>query len=503
MDFKYKVFLSYPAGYSTAAEYIAEKLHDHLITVWLNEWHYTPESPWEETITEALQKSENTLILIDKEKLAEDKWYKREIEIALDVKKGVRIFVALLPGTGIQDIPDDLKGSTIFDLNESDQQESTIKKIAYSIEPELFINEAMPGINRNFAKQDYTSAIDDLERLAGLLEMSGTSELSIAKVTDSLATSYLKSNKPEKALEYYLRIKAFVQESDQEEDKAKLFNNLGICYFYLGKFHKAVEFCLKGLNICKENNLETIEAIIHNNLAAIYEKLQDNESASVHYLDALKHAFRDENRELEAPIISNIAELYMDQSDYTTAYRFYERAVHQQVRTQKPDHQAVYAIFGNMAFIKYNLRQYREAIDLFNTAIDVLALTRDGSIPLLGNLFSVIGTTYSKIGDRVKAKEKYFEALDIYIKEFGRNHVKVATTFNNIAHQLFMVKNYKQSVEYYREALSVFITCLGESHQNTIMVAENLKKAEDYFEEEKDVGLKEKDSGSQKVEKEG
>ncbi len=378
MAFKYKVFLSSSAGYSTAAKYIAEKLDERLITVWLSEWYYTPVKPWEETITEALKKSENLLILLDKDRWAEDKWFREEIDIALKVKKehpDTAILVALLPGTGAQDIPDKLRGSTIFDLNETERQETTIKKIAYSIEPELFIDEAMRELDLYLALEEHTPASDG------------------------------------------------------------------------------------------------------------------------HSLETLLNAFIDNTRELKTSIVCSIAERYMDRSAYTIACRLYETAVHREARSEKPDNRILYTLYGNMAFIKYNLKHYREAINYFNKAIELLVHTHDAEAALLGNLLSALGVTYSKVGGWGGAKEKYFEALDIYIKQFGRSHAKVATVFNNIAYQLFMEKNYRQSVEYYRKALTVFRSLSGEKHQHSLQVAADLRTVENLLEREKDDEIKEEDGG--------
>ncbi|CAC9625983.1 hypothetical protein [uncultured Gammaproteobacteria bacterium] len=81
----------------------------------------------------------------------------------------------------------------------------------------------------------------------------------------------------------------------------------------------------------------------------------------------------------------------------------------------------------------------------------------------------------------MKAIELYNLALESDIQTYGESHSEVATTRNNLAGTLRtrnQPKDLIKAIELYRLALETMRQVFSDEHPNTIIIAENLRRAE-------------------------
>jgi tetratricopeptide (TPR) repeat protein len=93
-----------------------------------------------------------------------------------------------------------------------------------------------------------------------------------------------------------------------------------------------------------------------------------------------------------------------------------------------------------------------------------------------------VATSYNNIGGVLHAQGKYaealwyyFKALAIYEQVYGNDHPDVAASYNNIGMVLQDQGNYPEALVYLKKALGVLKKMLGSKHPSTLTCMRNIK----------------------------
>ena len=93
------------------------------------------------------------------------------------------------------------------------------------------------------------------------------------------------------------------------------------------------------------------------------------------------------------------------------------------------------------------------------------------------NIQNEYGVLYNTLGDYDKSLEHSELSLKLAIKEFGENHSRVATRYNNIGSAWDSKGEYDKAIEFYNRALKIRVATLGENHPSTATSYNNIGSA--------------------------
>ena len=104
------------------------------------------------------------------------------------------------------------------------------------------------------------------------------------------------------------------------------------------------------------------------------------------------------------------------------------------------------------------------------------------------------------MGELEQAKDYHQRALEIRINVLGPNHLRVATSYNNLGSVFKAMAELEQAKDYHQRALEITINVLGRNHIKVVTSYNNLglvyqamgevEKARNYHQRGIDIGLK-------------
>ncbi len=173
--------------------------------------------------------------------------------------------------------------------------------------------------------------------------------------------------------------------------------------------------------------------------------------------------------------------------DLIKAIELYNLALESGIQTYGKSHPKVAATRNNLAGA---LRTRNQPKDLIK-AIELYNLALESGIQTYGESHSKVATRRNNLAgaletrnqpkDLTKAIELYNLALESGIQTYGESHSEVATRRNNLAGALRtrnQPKDLTKAIELYRLALETMRQVFSDEHPNTIIIAENLRRAE-------------------------
>jgi len=116
--------------------------------------------------------------------------------------------------------------------------------------------------------------------------------------------------------------------------------------------------------------------------------------------------------------------------------------------------------------LKDKSNNYAQALDYY---FKTLAIREK----VLGKDHPKVADSYNNIGNVLNSQSKYEEALEYYFKTLairekvlGKDHPNVAVAYNNIGNVLFNQGKYEEALEYHFKALAILEKVLGKDHPN-------------------------------------
>ena len=255
---------------------------------------------------------------------------------------------------------------------------------------------------------------------------------------------------------------------DQKEKKllADSLYAVGTKYRLGNEPEKAVDVFHKVLDIYSDIGDERGEAEVLGGFGAVYfNNLKDNEKALKYYSDALRKREKVDDKALIGNTFNSLGSVnfrYFQDNPQVTSYFdqaiiFYEKAevLRNEIgdlaglRTTQSYKANAYKEYGNQLNIT---GKFNEAIEFLEKAYEIDRNIKAGSGT--GEVVSLIGFIYSKLGDYNTAAEKLTEAIKIMKEE--NDTLGLAGVYNHFGIVLQRAGRTERALEYYNNALNIY-----------------------------------------------
>lgn len=216
---------------------------------------------------------------------------------------------------------------------------------------------------------------------------------------------------------------------------------LGYLYTDSGNLETGLKHYLRGLELMKANNQEP-DASFLNNIGVVYDNSGQSDEALEFFQEALKIVKVTEYA-FQSLILSNIANMYLRKNDTETALRYCKRAISilENNNAQKHDFAHSYSILG--ATYSY-MGDFDKALENFQIALSIFQESNQKYAEI--DTLNEIGTISLKQG---KSEEgiKYLETAMKHGEKINANGILI-DTYRLLAEAHEKEKNYKLALNY-------------------------------------------------------
>ncbi len=304
-----------------------------------------------------------------------------------------------------------------------------------------------------------------------------------------LGTAYHRLGQLEKAIEYYIQLravckkiedraaemwaclqlaKAYQDTSDLKKatesykvcldickDKQDTFgervacNDLGNAYYRLGEYKVALEYCQRSLAFCKELGNRPEEGRENGRLGLLYMMLNDFQKATEHFVISM--TISQEVRDLcgEGTSVLLLGDVSLKTGDFKQAEKYLVKYI--QITKELKDEaeeERGWGILGVVHFKKGNLSQ---AIKCFNRCLAFSQIAGDRTLE--SAMYGSLGDAYLSLGD-FKGAIEYFEKNLVISKEEG-DRAEEGAAYGNLGNGYSSLGNYKLALHYHSQYLTV------------------------------------------------
>ena len=216
---------------------------------------------------------------------------------------------------------------------------------------------------------------------------------------------------------------------DTKPEYFKVYNRLGLVYKKQGNLNKAIEF---------------------------YEKAID------YTIDEYTHAI----------IKGNIANIYSETGDYVKAISYFEKSLLILKNSKHTDkYQRIINNYLNQGHAFYKSGQINLALE---KDLECIHLAKENNLNEDGSKFYNTGLAYQALDSLSKADYYFKEAINTYIRNFGKNYYMTAMAYMNHAIFCAEIGKYNISEQLYLKAYKIFINSLGRNHLYTAYCLKNI-----------------------------
>jgi len=285
--------------------------------------------------------------------------------------------------------------------------------------------------------------------------------------------------------------------NDTKIDIATIMDNYGILLKKMGQYNEAEKYLYKALEI-REDILDKKAYDISasfNNIANLLCKMEKFDEAEDYYKQALeiRKEILGENHIDIGTIYNNMGLLLGQKNKYDEAKLLLEKAFNIYKSSLGINYLDTAQIMNNLAFILCHTKNYEASFNFHKQALEIREEFLSEEHPDTAESYINLGFLFSQHKKNYCQAYKYYKkALKSYEKSFGRKHINIAITKNNIAELIINIqseKRYIQAESFLREALEIDKEILGDKHNNTIITLYNLGTIltlkKDYAEAEK------------------
>jgi tetratricopeptide (TPR) repeat protein len=212
------------------------------------------------------------------------------------------------------------------------------------------------------------------------------------------------------------------------------FNNIGLVLFYQYRIKEAEEFFQKSLNIWKLNreNDDLNFASLLNNFGMLYENKERYEEASEFYLDSLEIYIKLEigpNPDV-AQLLSNIASLHEKQRKFEKAESFYLDSLKMKKKLYREDHPNIAVTLNNLGSLLLSQNCYEKAEMYLKESFE--AYKKNPQSPDIANCLNNLGMLNAKTGNYMKAENYLSESYELFSERLGNEHQETKVVLNNL-----------------------------------------------------------------------
>lgn len=317
---------------------------------------------------------------------------------------------------------------------------------------------AISHINLGCAYNDwglYDAALEHLQEAKIICEAAfGYYHSYTASVYNNIAFAYFCKNDFETSLSFHrkaIEIREKVLGGNPPET-AISYNSVGVIYRLQGKYSEALECYNKALEI----QLDTLgfyhpdTAKSANNIGALYLTMQDYENATKICKEALKvqEAILAPLHVDTATTHLHLAQSYEELGDLDNALKHYLKSVESFEQKLGTEHEYTVFCYSKIMDIYFNRRDVGKVIEYYNKAF---------------LSYCSIGEKFEEQGKSEDALDNYNKMLSLTQKVLGEEHGNTASTYCRMASVFRGMKDYINSIEYYKRASDIYSKSEGET----------------------------------------
>jgi tetratricopeptide (TPR) repeat protein len=132
-------------------------------------------------------------------------------------------------------------------------------------------------------------------------------------------------------------------------------------------------------------------------------------------------------------------------------------------------------IYHLIAWAKDGQGEYKEAITLYEKALEIRQQSLPSNHPDLAMSYNNIGNVCKNMGEYSKALSSHEKALEIKQQSLPPNHPDLAASYNNIGLVYYSMGEYSKARSFYERAVNIGQQSLPSNHPNLQIYRNNLE----------------------------
>ena len=221
------------------------------------------------------------------------------------------------------------------------------------------------------------------------------------------ATGYYFVSEYDSATKYFNIAVNFAEKIGATNAYLNLATNMGLLYSDNNKPELAVETYIKCMKLCRNIGNEKLYYYCINNIGGVYFKINDFEKAKEYYLQAMDYYKESGNSDDYAEILTNTGVIYFNTGFTDKAMQYYTKALKIKKKTNGDKIEILYMNLGDVYFDKKN---YPVALDYFQQA--ALKYKNKDDKSGLAQVHIAISDVFLQMGQFVKSGQYAHDALE-------------------------------------------------------------------------------------------
>ena len=295
-----------------------------------------------------------------------------------------------------------------------------------------------------------------------------------------LAWIYLQYGDYKETAKYSIRALAICRKRLEKTEfyyfsQGRLFNIHARIYLHTGDYKKALYWLNKELRIYENFSNNDIDGGVKNKISQTYNwmgraylRLGDYSKAIDCYQAVLD--FQSELHSVDSPesalVKNNLGFTYGEMQKWKKAFEYYDAALEIMLKYFGEFHSDVMLVYYNMAYDYCTMKEYKKSLALIEKVIRHYSGGSGGRTVNLAEAYLNKARTHYHKRDFYEALDYYNKALDIQKCILFEYHPDIGETYKNIADVLCNMKNNAdEALDNYEAAKAIFkkSLCLGNS----------------------------------------
>ncbi|CAF1430534.1 unnamed protein product, partial [Adineta ricciae] len=143
-------------------------------------------------------------------------------------------------------------------------------------------------------------------------------------------------------------------------------------------------------------------------------------------------------------------------------------------QTFKDDEKLCASLYYHLGEVKSNKGDYKDALQLYETSLEIQQKYSDSKVSDLVNTYNSIGLMYDIMADYSKALQFYEKSREIGEKATLSDRVNMAETFNNMGAAYYHLGDYTKALEFYEKSRDICVASLPTNHPDLATVSSNI-----------------------------
>ena len=326
---------------------------------------------------------------------------------------------------------------------------------------------------------DYKNSLKPLKKSLFLQDKSKNNRYLIL-ILNRMAISYRELYQYDKALKYLIKAEKFMVKvrGKEHSDMADIYNNIALIYHAKGDYDKALKLYNKALKIYLKlnNGLNFGVATTSVNIGLILEEKEAYQDALAFYKKGLK--IRTKISSGKDPLLAMnhtyIAAIYVTFGQKYEARKHYEKAFKIALDIFGKKHIQTLIISTQLA----TTYDYEESLKVHTRNLETVK-KYFGKNMLLVSIYQKIGLLWESKYNYKKALTFYKEALNIEKSLLGENHPSLAHSYKYIAIVYDKRKNRKEALIYYKKSFKLYSGYMNKKSKTINFIKEKIQSLEE------------------------